>query len=554
MDIFAGIDVGTGSARAGLFTADGTLLASARRDITIWKDGADVVEQSSENIWSSVAASLRDAMQQAGVTASQVKGIGFDATCSLVIVDADGKPLPASPGGDAGRNIIVWMDHRAIPQARRINETGHDVLSYVGGRISPEMEVPKLLWLKEHNRATFDAAAHFLDLPDYLSWRATGSLQRSLCTVVCKWTYLGHERRWDADFFREIGLGELVDEGFARIGTDIVDIATPLGNGLTQQAADDLGLLPGTPVGASLIDAHAGGVGTIAARSPDGDAGDIGTRTAFILGTSSCTMSVTPQPVFVDGVWGPYSGAMLPGLWLNEGGQSAFGAALDHLIAMHPASAEVRAVATAEGLSIHEWLERQAITRAGSAENAARLARDIHIVPEFLGNRAPEADPDATAVLAGLRLDISRDNMIDLFVAGLCGLAYGAADIVDALAAKGVTVSTLVVSGGAAKSPLLRRVLADATGLSVALPSSPEPVLLGSAILAAAASTGAPLVDMAEAMSTISGSIAPQTGDIAAFHAAKRSVYRDMKRIERKARAAMEPFARDQVVAITPDG
>ncbi|MBW9089323.1 FGGY-family carbohydrate kinase [Rhizobium wenxiniae] len=541
-DIFVGIDVGTGSARAGLFNTDGTMLATAKRDITLWKEGSDVVEQSSDNIWTAIGDALREAMSLAAVEPSQVKGIGFDATCSMVIVSADGKPLPASPGGDPQRNVIVWMDHRAVEQARRINEMGHSVLSYVGGRISPEMEVPKLLWLKEHNRKTYDAAAHFFDLPDYLSWRATGSFARSLCTVVCKWTYLGHERRWDEEFFRQAGLSDLADGDFVRIGQDIVDIATPIGGGLTERAAADLGLLPGTPVGASLIDAHAGGVGTIAARRVGGSPSEISERMALILGTSSCTMTVTDEPTFVKGIWGPYSGAMLPGIWLNEGGQSAFGAGIDHLVSMHPAVSAARKEAEAASMSLLGWLEQQAILKAGGIEDAALLARDIHVVPEFLGNRAPDADPEASATLSGLRLDASLDNLIDVFVAGLCGLAYGTAGIVDALTAEDVPIKTMVVSGGAAKSPLLRRLLADATGLTVAIPSSPEPVLLGAAVIAASASRQMPLIETASSMSAIASEVQPQTNRIAEFHHLKRQIYGELKRVDRNARDLMERF------------
>ncbi|MFX5563062.1 hypothetical protein ABTD73_21675, partial [Acinetobacter baumannii] len=78
----------------------------------------------------------------------------------------------------------------------------------VGGVISPEMETPKLLWLKEQLPEVYHGAAHFFDLTDFLTWKATGSLQRSSCTVTCKWTYLAHEGRWDADYFRRIGLGD----------------------------------------------------------------------------------------------------------------------------------------------------------------------------------------------------------------------------------------------------------------------------------------------------------------------------------------------------------
>ena len=85
----------------------------------------------------------------------------------------------------AARNIIVWMDHRAVAQAERINALGHEVLRYVGGRISPEMETPKLLWLSEHRPEVFAEARDFFDLADFLTWKATGSRARSTCWRSC---------------------------------------------------------------------------------------------------------------------------------------------------------------------------------------------------------------------------------------------------------------------------------------------------------------------------------------------------------------------------------
>ena len=200
---YIGVDVGTTSARAGVFDEAGTLLATARHPIRIWHEAGDIVEQSSQTSGTACVESVRAAMAEAAIAPDSVGGIGFDATCSLVVLDRQGEPLTVSPSGDTQRNVIVWMDHRAIAEARLINETGDDVLRYVGGSISPEMEMPKLLWLKRHLRASFDAAGHFFDLADYLTWRATGSLQRSTCTVTCKWNYLAHDGGgWSAPFFR----------------------------------------------------------------------------------------------------------------------------------------------------------------------------------------------------------------------------------------------------------------------------------------------------------------------------------------------------------------
>lgn len=530
--LFIGVDVGTGSARAGVFDGSGDLLGSAKHDIGLWREPGGLVEQSSSDIWSAVCAAVGGALKDAGAEAAAVKGIGFDATCSLVVLDSAGSPLPVGPSEDPQRDVIVWMDHRAIEQAARINATGHNVLRYVGGRISPEMQTPKLLWLKENRRSIFDRAGYFFDLSDFLTWRATGSTVRSLCTVTCKWTYLMHEGGWDKTYFRAIGLEEFCDEGFSRIGAEVADVGQPLGQGLTEQAAVELGLKPGTAVGASLIDAHAGSMGSLGAESCN-----IESELALIAGTSACTMNVTGQPIFVPGVWGPYFGALLPGYWLNEGGQSAFGAALGYIIAMHPAFQRAEAAAIAADLPVIAWLEKQAIETAGSLEQAAILAAHVHVVPELLGNRAPEADPEATAVIAGLRLDDSLEGLVKLFVATICGLSYGTREIIEALEAQGRHIETIVVSGGAAQSALFRRILCDATGKQVALPASPAPVLLGAALLGVTAwGLHRTVSDAATAMIGKRQTIEPLCGEIAAFHARKQKSYDILKNAERHIR------------------
>ncbi|RXH24339.1 FGGY-family carbohydrate kinase [Bradyrhizobium zhanjiangense] len=542
---YIGVDVGTTSTRAGVFDEAGTLLAVARHPIRIWHEAGDIVEQSSQDIWDACATSVRAALTEAGITPDSVGGIGFDATCSLVVLDRQGEPLTVSGSGDKQRNVIVWMDHRATAEARLINETEDAVLRYVGGSISPEMEMPKLLWLKRHLRASFDAAGHFFDLADYLTWRATGSLQRSTCTVTCKWNYLAHDGGWSAPFFKRIGLSDFVAETYARIGTEIVAPGTRLGAGLTPAAAADLGLSPGIPVGASLIDAHAGGIGAIGGRDGSGGATDACDRLAYIMGTSACIMATTKEPCFVPGVWGPYYSGMVPDFWLNEGGQSAAGAAIDHLLKSHPGHAEASAAARNEGLDLIDFLERRIIARAGDASRAALLARDIHVLPEFIGNRSPYADPDTRAVIVGLDLDTDIASMERLFVAGLCGLAYGLAEVIEAFAAHGVRSSIMIMGGGASRSPLVRQIMADTTGLTVALPQTKEPVLLGAAMLGAVAGGAyASIGETMAKMSALGRKSEPTAPDMAAFHARKREVCKLLREVDRSSRAAMRDIAR----------
>lgn len=534
---FIGIDVGTGSARAGVFDEAGALLASAKRPITIWHEPGNIVEQSGEQIWQAVCESVREAVGSGGIRLSAIAGIGVDATCSLVVVNADGKPVSVSRSGEADRNVIVWMDHRAAGEAAEINGGEHGVLRYVGGKISPEMETPKLLWLKRNLPRSFADAGHFFDLADYLTFRATGSLSRSACTVTCKWTYLAHEQRWDASYFRAIGLGELADEGFKRIGTDIVDPGTPLAGGLTEQAAADLGLMPGTPVGAGLIDAHAGGIGTLGGQDPEGRA-DVRNRLAYIFGTSACSMASSDNPVFVDGVWGPYYSSMVPGLWLTEGGQSAAGAAIDHLVTMHPASTEARSRAEADGISLVSWLDREATRLRPNLAQAVELAGTIHVLPEFMGNRSPHADPDARAVIAGLGLETDTASLISLFVAGLCGIGYGLRQLLDKLSQSGMAFDLIIASGGAAQSHLVRQILADTTNLPVAVADTEEPVLLGSAMLgAAAAGRYGSLQEAMRAMSRLSTLYSPAGGTIRQMHDHRYRTFGRLQEVERQIRS-----------------
>ena len=520
-DTFIGIDVGTGSARAGVFTEDGRALGKHAVPIGMNRPKPNHVEQSSDDIWSGVVKAVRGALAAAGPVT--VRGIGFDATCSLVALDAAGAPVGVGDDGDAW-NVVVWMDHRAEEQAARINRTGHPVLRSLGGRVSLEMQTPKLLWLRENRPDTWRRAAHFFDLPDYLTWRATGAESRSLCSLVCKWTYLGHEGRWDESYFRAIGLGDLADEGFRRIGREVLPIAAPVGHGLDSRAAAAFGLDAGIPVGTSAIDAHAGGIGTIGVALDGGgvpDAASLDRRVALVGGTSSCHMAVSAAPRFVPGVWGPYYAAMLPELWLNEGGQSATGSLIDHVIRTHAAHDAV----AAEGGSIYERLEARLATLATDLPHPALLTSGLHVDPDFLGNRSPRADSSLRGAITGLPLSAGPDDLARLYLATIQAVAYGTRHIVETMNASGYAIDTILASGGGTRNPVFLREHADATGCRIVLAREEDAVLLGAAILGRVASSGGH--GFAEAMSamTAPGRVIEPNPATRRYHDAKYRVF-----------------------------
>ena len=139
---------------------------------------------------------------------------------------------------------------------------------------------------------------------------------------------------------------------------------------------------------------------------------------------------------------------------------------------------------------------------------------DGSFVPLF-----PFADPEARAVIAGLGLDRGLPSLAALYLAGLSGIGYGLRQLLERFAAQGMAIETLVASGGAAQSALACQMLADSTGLPVALPEVPEPVLLGAAMLGAIASGCH--ADAGSAMAAMSGParlFQPAKGDLAALH------------------------------------
>ncbi|XP_077978757.1 FGGY carbohydrate kinase domain-containing protein-like [Glandiceps talaboti] len=118
-NLYIGVDVGTGSVRAALVNSDGVILTTSQKDIKIWEPAVDFYEQSSEDIWNTVCHIVKTIID--GVDVSKIRGIGFDATCSLVVLDTNFQPLTLSAsessyyknGPQGNRELHYWCHHIA---------------------------------------------------------------------------------------------------------------------------------------------------------------------------------------------------------------------------------------------------------------------------------------------------------------------------------------------------------------------------------------------------------------------------------------------------------
>ena len=330
----------------------------------------------------------------------------------------------------------MWMDHRAKEEAEFINSQNHPVLKTVGGSISVEMQTPKLLWIKKNLPQAWSQAKHFFDLSDFLTWKATkGSLVRSHCSLVCKWTFNGESKtsEWSGSYFKEIGLEDLIHEGFAKIGSEVKSPGHKVGY-LDKSVAKMMSLNVDhhIPVAAALIDAHAGALGMLAIKEAAELRGDIQNQLGIIAGTSTCHMILKDEPVNIKGVWGPYISAVLSDMWLHEGGQSAVGVLLDLVIESHPAYLVAKQAAQEKGLAIQAYLH-EILKEMDEGKPLAELTRDLHVWPDYHGNRCPIADPNIKGMICGLTMDISVKDMALKFLATIQALAYGTRQIMDQL-------------------------------------------------------------------------------------------------------------------------
>ena len=171
---------------------------------------------------------------------------------------------------------------------------------------------------------------------------------------------------------------------------------------LSERAGSELGLPAGIAVGSGVIDAYAGWIGTVGAKvnlgagqldsdMPKNDVSQAFGRLAAVAGTSTCHLAMSKEPVFVDGVWGPYRDVLLPEFWMAEGGQSATGELLKHVLETHPAYNETMSMAESFNTSIYEYLNShlQEMQERIDAPTISYLGRHFFFYGDLWGNRLP---------------------------------------------------------------------------------------------------------------------------------------------------------------------
>ncbi len=334
---------------------------------------------------------------------------------------------------------------------------------------------------------------------------------------------------------------------------------------LSAKAATELGLPEGIAVGSGVIDAYAGWIGTVGAPVDLGAYSDVKdvsqafTRLAAVAGTSTCHLAMSRDAVFVDGVWGPYRDVILPDFWMAEGGQSATGELIRHVVETHAAFSEVTAAAdavtTKDGVptNIFDYLNTRLRDLAAEAGDPAvgYLARHLFFYGDLWGNRSPLGDPHMRGALVGMSSsDASPDGLALLYYAALEFIALQTRHIIDTMNAAGHSLQSIFMSGSQCRNDLLVGLIATACGLPVVIPRyANAAVVHGAAMLGAKAASGStadggktePLWDIMMRM-TQAGRVVQPSGDAgeARLLQAKYEVFLDQLRTQREYRKKMD--------------
>jgi xylulokinase len=425
-----GYDVGTGGCKAVLATPEGSIVATEFEEYEVCFPREHCAEQEPEDWWNAVAATTTRLVEKTGIDPADVLGIAFASQMLGVLpVSESGQPL--CPG-------IIWMDSRAQDQARRVTRRlgGGRVLMRVVGVVPSGKDVMcKIKWIEEETPDIYAKTHVFLDVKGYLVYRATGKFETDQ-TAASVTGYMHRKTRgWDP-FMAKV-LGGSLDK------MPPVSRSTDIAGELTEEAAGDLHLKPGTPVVSGMGDAPAAMVGAGALEAGE---------SVISIGTSGLLLIHSSKSINL-GKYGMASiAAADPSMWLVTAELITAGGCLkwftEQLV-----SQEERERASGVG-GIYAELDK-------AVHEVPPGSRRLIFTPWMYGERAPVTDTTLRGGFVNMSLDHTRDDMLRAVYEGV---AMNFRWCFEAAASKGLACETVRAIGGGALSDAWMQIFADVCG------------------------------------------------------------------------------------------
>lgn len=442
-----GIDIGTTSTKAVLFREDGTNVSVGNVGYPLYTPTPQVAEQNPDEILAAVIASVKEAVSSAGVEAEDILFVSCSSAMhSVVPVDADGKPL---------MNGITWADNRSSDWARKLKTElgGHEIYLRTGTPVHPMSPISKLLWLRHEHPDLFAKASKFVSIKEYVLQKLFGRYVVDYSIASATGLMNLNALDWDDEALRVAGitrdrLSELVPTTYKL-------------EGLKAAYAAEMGLSPWTPFVVGASDGVLANLGL--------DATDPGV-VAVTIGTSGAIRTVTNRPS-TDPKGRYFCYALTEEHWV-VGGPVNNGGVIFRWARDEFAASEVE---TAKRLGISPY---DVLTRI--AERVRPGSDGLLFHPYLTGERAPLWNPDARGSFFGLTLHHQKEHMIR---AVLEGVIYNLYTVMLAMQENTGVPKRIKASGGFARSPLWRQMMADIFNQNVVVPESFESSCLGAVVL-----------------------------------------------------------------------
>ena len=418
---------------------------------------------------------IKDVMLQSQVKPEEVIGIGIDFTASTVFpVKIDGTPLCMLKefAHEPHAYAKLWKHHGGEAEATYIDnvikERGETWIQLYGGKVSSEWMLPKVLETLNHAPDVYEAAERYMEAMDWITWMLTGEETRSVNGAGYK-AFYNHKTGYPSkDFFAAIDarMENYVED---KLDAPIKKLGETAGY-LTADMANTLGLLPGTPVGIPMIDAHCGVLGGGVTKPGE---------MMLVVGTSFCHHIMSEKDANVYGVCAQVKDGILSGYFAYEAGQSGGGDIYawftENLI---PEKYEIEA--RENGIGIHQLLcEKLKDYQVGQSGLVA--------LDWFNGVRSPLADFNLNGLLLGMNLQTKPE---DIYMALIEATGFGTRLIVEGFEKAGVTIDSIVMSGGIPlKNPMLVQTYADILNREIRVCQTTQAGAVGAAILGIAAAS-----------------------------------------------------------------
>ncbi len=437
------------------------------------KLGPDWALQHPQDYLDTLAHTIPSVLSETGISPSEVIGVGIDFTaCTVLPVTREGTPMCFLPqwADEPHAYVKLWKHHAAQGHANRLNQIAHERreewIDRYGGKISSEWAIPKLWQLLEECPALYDEMDYFLEAADWIVWQLCGRQTRNSCTAGYKAMWHKQKGYPSEDFFRALDprLTHVVSE---KLSCDISPLGSKAG-GLTSQAAQLTGLLPGTAVAVGNVDAHV----CVPAVKIDGPK-----KMLAIMGTSTCHMLLSEREQAVPGICGVVEVGILPGFYGYEAGQSCVG---DHFAWFidNCLPAQYYEQAKEKNQNIHAFLREK-------AEQLIPGESGLIALDWWNGNRSCLVDVDLTGMLLGMTLQTKPE---EIYRALIEATAFGTRMIIENFKKHGVPVEEFYAAGGISqKDPMTMQIYADIIQMPVYIAGSKQGPALGAAIFGAVA-------------------------------------------------------------------